>query len=142
MSNENRGPDRSAAVPLDLILTPELAAVVVYRIADTLAEQDMLPERVAFRMACERATDGDPLVLAAPGQVWELREWADPDMAPCGRLQILQRLFGPPRVLAADADDLNGEGQMEELPIEVLEMFDLVSWDTAFLSPARAGGGR
>ena len=81
-------------------------------------------------------------MLAAPGQVWELREWADPDMAPCGRLQILQRLHEPPAVLAADADDATGEGQMEVLPIEVLEMFDLVSWDTAFLSPARAGGGR
>ncbi|MFC1436647.1 hypothetical protein ABUW04_00100 [Streptacidiphilus sp. N1-10] len=52
-------------MPLDLILHLELVAVVLYRIADSLAQQDLLPERVAFRMACERATDGDPLVQAA-----------------------------------------------------------------------------
>ena len=141
MSNENR-PDRSAAVPLDLILGPELAAVVLHRIAGTLAEQDLLPEKVAFRLAHQRATDGDPLVLAAPGQIWELQEWADSDVAPCRRLQILQRLHEPPAVLAADADDPTGEGEMCELPIEVLDMYDLVSWDTAFLAPAQAGGGR
>ncbi|MFD0260138.1 hypothetical protein ACFVH7_17895 [Kitasatospora indigofera] len=81
---------RDQAVPLDLILGPHLAGTVIRAIATTLQHDDHLPENLALRLACERATDGDPLVLAAPGQIWELREGIDPDDAPA------RRLAGPP----------------------------------------------
>ncbi|WP_042370558.1 hypothetical protein [Streptacidiphilus neutrinimicus] len=128
------------AVPLDLILGPHQAATVLTRIATTFRQQDLLPEPVALRLACERATDGDPLVLAAPGQVWELRDGVDIDDAPAQRLQVHLRLTDPPMVVVGDPDDPTGDGELDELLIEVLEMYRLVSWDTRFLAPNPAAG--
>jgi len=133
-SSRNLGPDRSAGLPLDLILGPELAAVVLYRIAAQLEEQDLLPERVAFRMACERATDSDPLLLAATGQVWELREGVDIDDAPARRLAVHLRLAEPPRVYVSDPDDPTSAGEIDELLLEVLDLYVLASWDRQFIA--------
>ncbi|RAG85012.1 hypothetical protein DN069_13695 [Streptacidiphilus pinicola] len=132
MSTDDR---HGQAAPLDLILGPEHAAAVLTRIATTLQQQDLLPEPVALRLACERATDGDPLVLAAPGQVWELRDGVDIDDAPARRLAVHLRLEGPPMVVVGDPDDPTGDGELGELLIEVLEMYRLASWDTRFLAP-------
>ncbi|MEU6622933.1 hypothetical protein ABZ926_19495 [Streptomyces litmocidini] len=41
------------AVPLDLILGPDLAAAVIRRAATGLQRDDLLPEHVALRLACE-----------------------------------------------------------------------------------------
>ena len=134
-SSRNLGPDRSAGLPLDLILGPELAAVVLYRLAAQLEEQDLLPERVAFRMACERATDSDPLLLAATGQIWELREGVDPGEAPARHLQVLARLTCPPRVFVAyEEPGAPGENQIDEMLLEVLDMYVLASWDRQFIA--------
>ncbi|MFB7672218.1 hypothetical protein ACFC26_12460 [Kitasatospora purpeofusca] len=124
---------RDQAVPLDLILGPQLAAAVIHTIATTLQHDDHLPENTALRLACERATDGDPLVLAAPGQVWELRAGVDPDDVPARRLAVHLRLPAPPRVYVSDPDDPAGE--IDELLLEVLDLYTLASWDTRLLAP-------
>lgn len=129
MSTDHRG----QAVPLDLILGPQLAATVIRTIATTLQHDDLLPENLALRLACERAADGDPLVLAAPGQVWELREGVDPDDVPARRLAVHLRLASPPRLYLSDPDDPAGE--IDELLLEVLDLYTLTSWDTRFLAP-------
>jgi hypothetical protein len=128
------------AVPLDLILGPHVAGTVIRRIATALQHDDLLPEHVALRLACERATDGDPLVLAAPGQVWELREGVDIDDAPARRLAVQLRLANPPRVYVSDADNLGGDGEIDELLLEVLDLYALASWDVRFLAPHPAVG--
>ncbi|MFE4599439.1 hypothetical protein ACFRKE_01115 [Kitasatospora indigofera] len=124
---------RDQAVPLDLILGPQLAGTVIRAIATTLQHDDHLPEILALRLACERATDGDPLVLAAPGQIWELREGIDPDDAPARRLAVHLRVAHPPRVYVSDPDETAGE--IDELLLEVLDLYTLVSWDVRFLAP-------
>ncbi|MFF4344281.1 hypothetical protein ACFY00_30680 [Kitasatospora sp. NPDC001540] len=122
-------------VPLVLILGPYLAATVIRRAATALQHDDFLPEPVALRLACERATDGDPLVLAAPGQIWELRPDVDPDDAPARRLAIHLRLANPPRIYVSDPDDPSGDGEIDELLLEVLDLYTLTSWDVRFLAP-------
>ncbi len=129
----------SDPLPLDLLLGPHQAAAVVQRIAGQLADQDQLPPDLALRLACERATDGDPLVIAAPGQVWSLRDDVDPDDAPAQRLAVHLRLTCPPRVYVSDADTPDGE--IDELLIEVLHLYQLDSWDTRFLNSPTAAGG-
>ncbi|ARF83249.1 hypothetical protein ACIG0C_30315 [Kitasatospora aureofaciens] len=132
--------DHGQAVPLDLILGPHLAATVIRRAATALQRDDFLPEPVALRLACERATDGDPLVLAAPGQIWELREDVDPDDAPARRLAIHLRLTSPPTVYVSDPDDPTGDGEIDELLLEVLHLYTLASWDIRFLVAPTAIG--
>ena len=139
MSTENHG----QAVPLDLILGPHLAAQAIRRAATALQRDDLLPEPVALRLACERATDGDPLILAAPGQIWELRDDVDPDDAPARRLAVHLRLDSPPRVYVSDPDDPaggNGDGEIDELLLEVLDLYTLASWDVRFLAAPTALG--
>ncbi|MET8624691.1 hypothetical protein ABZW30_13195 [Kitasatospora sp. NPDC004669] len=137
MSTDHHG----QAVPLDLILGPHLAAAVIRRAATALQHDDLLPEHTALRLACERASDGDPLVLAAPGQIWELRADVDPDDAPARRLAVHLRLTGPPRVYVSDLDDPTGDGAIDELLLEVLDLYILASWDTRFLAaPTTAVG--
>ncbi|MGK4586202.1 hypothetical protein [Kitasatospora sp. HPMI-4] len=127
-------------VPLDLILGPHLAAQIIRRAATALQRNDLLPEPVALRLACERATDGDPLILAAPGQIWELRDDVDPDDAPAHRLAIHLRLTSPPTLYVSDPDDPTGDGEIDELLLEVLHLYTLASWDVRFLTAPTAIG--
>ncbi|MEE1783074.1 hypothetical protein PUR71_09110 [Streptomyces sp. SP17BM10] len=128
-------------VPLDLILGPHLAGAVIRRAANTLQHDDLLPEPVALRLACERATDGDPLILAAPGQIWELRADVDPDDAPARRLAVHLRLASPPRVYVSDPDDPAGDdAEIDELLLDVLHLYTLASWDVRFLVAPTAIG--
>ncbi|MGW4651342.1 hypothetical protein [Kitasatospora sp. NPDC004289] len=129
---------RDQAVPLDRILGPHLAATVIRTIATTLQHDDHLPETLALCLACERASDGDPIVLAAPGQVWELRAGVDPDDVPARRLAVHLRLAAPPRVYVSDPDDPSGAGEIDELLLEVLDHYTLNSWDVRFLAPHSA----
>ncbi|MEE1943052.1 hypothetical protein V1L54_27220 [Streptomyces sp. TRM 70361] len=133
---------------LDEMLGPERAAQIIKDFARDLAHRDGLPENIALRLACERATDGDPLLLAAPGQVWTLRPDADPDDAPARRLTIYGRLEAPPRILVLADDNLPGgtdaaadtgdedEGE-DGIPLSVLDRYQLQHW-----SPASAAGSR
>ncbi|MEU2874433.1 hypothetical protein ABZ769_35450 [Streptomyces olivoreticuli] len=111
---------------LDLLLGPERAAAVLRELADDLVHQDHLDADVALRMVCERATDGDPLLIAGPGQVWALRDDADLDDAPSRRLAVHARLTCDPRVLVSDPDDETG--QIDELLIDVLDLYQLDTW--------------
>ncbi|THA28262.1 hypothetical protein E4198_00160 [Streptomyces sp. RKND-216] len=114
-------------LPLDVILGPATAAAVLQQHADAIAHADHLPPSTALRLACERGTDGDPLLLAAPGQIWSLRPDVALDDAPARRLAVHQRLAAPPRVRVTSLDD-DTDGQADELLIEVLEMYRLDSW--------------
>lgn len=117
-------------LPLDMILGPAGAARVLQQLADDIAHADHLPASIALRQACERATDGDPLLLAGPGQVWSLRPDVDPDDAPGRRLAIHARLAEPPRVLASCLDD-DTDSQADELLIDALALYRLDSWRPA-----------
>jgi hypothetical protein len=117
----------SDALPLDVILGPAEAARLLRQLAAAIVRQDQLHPDVALRLACERATDGDPLMLAAPGQVWSVRPDVDPDAdVPARRLAIHARLTAPPRVLVSDADDRDSE--VDELLITALDLYQLDSW--------------
>jgi hypothetical protein len=124
--------------PLDLILGPAGAARLIRRLAAQLAREDCLPADTALRMACERATDGDPILLAASGQCWRLRDDVDPDDAPARMLSIHARLAAPPRILASDADVPGEAGEIAELLLTVLDMYELAYW-TPIDAPAADG---
>lgn len=112
-------------VPLDLLIGHQHAAAFLARRADELVTQDCVGPGLALAIVCERAGDGDPLVLAAPGQVWHLRQDVDEEDAPAVRLTITDRFTCPPRVLAL------GDGVEDELLIEVLDMYRLEAWTWA-----------
>jgi hypothetical protein len=117
----------SDALPLDVILGPHQAGRLLRRLAADIVRQDQLHLDVALRLACERATDGDPLLIAAPGQVWSVEPDLDPDGdVPARRLAIHARLTAPPRVLVTDADDPDSE--IEELLITGLDVYRLDTW--------------
>ncbi|WHM41137.1 hypothetical protein [Streptomyces sp. BPTC-684] len=111
---------------IDQILGSEGAGAFIRQCADDLAHQDQLAPGTALRLACERVADGDPLLIAAPGQTWTLREDVDIDDAPARRLQVHARLTTPPRVLVSDLDDPGGE--IDELLLEVLDLYELTAW--------------
>lgn len=111
---------------LDLILGPENAARILRRLAAELVRLDHLHPDTALRQVCERAADGDPLLLAAPGQTWTLRDDADPDEAPARRIAVHARLTSPPRLLVSDPDLPDSE--VDELLLEVLDMYRLEAW--------------
>ena len=110
---------------LDHILGAAGAATLIKDAAADLARLDHLTPDAALRLACERIADGDPLLLAAPGQTWQLREDVDIDDAPARRLTVHARLTCPPRVLVADTDEMDGE--IDELLLEVLDLYRLAS---------------
>lgn len=124
--------------PLDLILGPQGAARLLNRLAAELMREDGLHPNTALRLACERATDGDPVLLAAPGQCWRLQGDVDPADAPALMLYIHARLAAPPRILASDADIPGEAGDVDELLLEVLDMYELAYW-TPIDTPAEGG---
>ena len=113
-------------LPLDVLLGPHGAARFLSARTDDLVHQDHLDPTCALRLVCERATDGDPMVIASPGQTWSLQADVDPDDAPAQRLAVHARLNCPPRILASDLDDPNGT--IGELPIEALDLYTLTTW--------------
>lgn len=123
---------------LDVILGPAGAARLMRRLAAELVREDGLHPDTALRLACERATDGDPLILAAPGQTWVLSGDVDPDDAPARSLFIHAREAAPPRILASDADVPGEAGEIDELLLEVLDMYELAYWTTVD-TPAEGG---
>jgi hypothetical protein len=124
--------------PLDVILGPEGAARLIRRLAAQLTRDDALHPDTALRLACERATDGDPILLAAPGQCWRLRDDVDPDDAPARMLSIHARLAAPPRIIASDADAPGEASRLDELLLTVLDMYELAYW-TPIDAPAAGG---
>ncbi|MEV6106124.1 hypothetical protein AB0M28_15605 [Streptomyces sp. NPDC051940] len=117
------------------------AAMVLRRLADELVASDrLLPER-ARALVCARACAGDPLLLAAPGQVWVLDEDIDIDDAPALRLAVHARLTAPPRVIVSDADEPGPHGELDELLLEVLDFYRLQTWHPDLLpaTPGTAG---
>jgi hypothetical protein len=114
---------------IDRVLSPQDAARLVRSLAHSLTHLDHLPSDTALRLACERVADGDPLALAAAGQLWTLREDADIDDAPARQLIVTGRFTAPPRVAVHDPD--TGEG--DELLIEVLDLYTLAEWQPAAL---------
>ncbi|WP_405657433.1 hypothetical protein [Streptomyces sp. RK9] len=118
--------------PLALIVGADQARAFLHSRARELTELDYLPESVALRLTCRRILRGDPVVLAAPGQVWTLRADTDPDDAPAHRLTVQGRLTCPPRVLVTDPDDPTGE--VDELLIEVLKMYQLATWNPDWIA--------
>ncbi|MFH9070251.1 hypothetical protein [Streptomyces alboflavus] len=116
--------------PLDLVLGTDQARAFIYARAHELTHHDLLPEPVALQLTIHRILHGDPLTLAEPGQVWTLRADTDPDDAPAHRLVIHARHHCPPRVLVTDPDDPTGE--VDELLIEVLDMYQLATWHPTF----------
>ncbi|MFJ4091210.1 hypothetical protein ACIPYS_06460 [Kitasatospora sp. NPDC089913] len=109
--------------PLAKVVGPERAAAHTRRLARRIALADGLPPVAAERLARERVEAGDPYALAAPGQIWVLREDTDEDDAPAYALGILARLTEPPAVLAEDE-----HGTVDTLPLTVLDLFHLDSW--------------
>lgn len=119
----------TAALPLDLILGPPQAARVLRQMATDIAHQDHLDPGTALRLVRERATDNDPLLLAAPGQIWAVRDDADPDAdVPARRLAVHARLEAPPRVVVTDLDN---DQEKAEIHIEGLYPYQLESWRPA-----------
>jgi hypothetical protein len=124
---------------LDSILGPEQAARVLRQLANYLVYADHLHPDTALRLVCERASDGDPLLLAAPGQTWLLHDDVDPDEAPARRLAIHARLRDPDRILASDPDLADSE--TAELLTTVLELYRLETWQPADALLGQAEGG-
>ncbi|GHE62047.1 hypothetical protein GCM10018785_33840 [Streptomyces longispororuber] len=112
--------------PLDLILGRDQASAFLHARAQDLVRLDHLPEPVALRLVHRGVLRGDPLVLADERQMWTLRADTDPDDAPAHRLCVHARRTCPPRVLVSDPDDPTGE--IDELLLEVLEMYQLATW--------------
>ncbi|MFF2039002.1 hypothetical protein ACFVVX_01135 [Kitasatospora sp. NPDC058170] len=103
---------------------PDRTATHTRQLARRIAELDGIPSAAALRLARERVEADDPFALAAPGQVWALREDADEDDAPACALGILARTAQPPALLAQDE-----HGTVETLPLDVLDLFHLATWE-------------
>ncbi|MFD9691055.1 hypothetical protein ACFWXO_35430 [Kitasatospora sp. NPDC059088] len=103
---------------------PDRTATHARQLARQVAELDSLTMAAALRLAHERIEAGDPLALAAPGQIWALRPDVDEDDAPARALGILARTTQPPTVLAQDE-----HGTVEALPLNVLDLFHLTTWE-------------
>ncbi|MCY0922871.1 hypothetical protein OS965_32810 [Streptomyces sp. H27-G5] len=113
------------SIRLDQVLGAERAATLIRHAADELTRQDHLDPRTALHLACERLADGDPLLIANPGQTWLLREDVDIDDAPARRLTVHARLTCPPRVLVSDTDLPE---EVDELLLEVLDLYEITAW--------------
>ncbi|WP_329812943.1 hypothetical protein, partial [Streptomyces sp. GSL17-113] len=61
-------------VPLDLIAGAEHAAAFIADRVQQLVSQDCLPQSRAYDSVCTAVLEGDPVTLAAPGQLWLARE--------------------------------------------------------------------
>ncbi|MFJ9693423.1 hypothetical protein [Kitasatospora sp. NPDC101183] len=105
------------------VVGPDRATAHVIQLAQQIRKLDRLGPEVALRLARERVEAGDPLALAAPGQIWTLREDVDEDDAPACALGILARTAQPPALLAQDE-----HGTVEALPLDVLALFHLTDW--------------
>ncbi|MQY10294.1 hypothetical protein SRB5_04010 [Streptomyces sp. RB5] len=114
------------------------ATAVQDRLSAELVASDLLAPDRARSLVCARACAGDPLLLAAPGQIWVLDEDIDIDDAPALRLAVHARLSAPPRVIVSDADEPGPGGALDELLLEVLEFYRLESWQPDLL-PATPG---
>ncbi|MFB7618746.1 hypothetical protein [Kitasatospora sp. NPDC056181] len=105
------------------VVGPDRAAAHTHRLARHIAALDGLAPAAALRLAAERIEAGDPLALAAPGQIWALRPDVNEDDAPACALGILARTTQPPALLAQDE-----HGTVETLPLGVLDLFHLTTW--------------
>jgi hypothetical protein len=118
-------------LPLDIILgSPQQAAAVLNKLTDDMVALDHLNRDRALWLVCERASDSDPLLLAAPGQVWSLRDGIDQDDVPAPRLEVMARIQDTegPGVLVRC---LGGEtsGAIWPLQVNGLTPYHLTSWD-------------
>ncbi|MFE2693639.1 hypothetical protein [Streptomyces mirabilis] len=121
---------------------------------DLVAREHLAP-RDAYQWVVDQADEGDPGVLASTGQTWVRRGDVDPEEAPAKRLFIVERMETGVFVLyrdldtAADATDdgdlshlnppdrfLNDASRGAELPIGLLDLYELESWEAPeFLLP-------
>ncbi|MFI8083811.1 hypothetical protein ACIF6L_23770 [Kitasatospora sp. NPDC086009] len=108
---------------LPRVVGPERAAAHTLGLARHIAALDHLAPAAALRLARDRVEAGDPLALAAPGQIWALRPDVEEDDAPACALGILARHAEPPALLAQDE-----HGTVETLPLDVLDLFHLTTW--------------
>ncbi|MFI0742400.1 hypothetical protein ACH4PU_30640 [Streptomyces sp. NPDC021100] len=121
---------------------------------------DHMPEHRAYQWVTDRADAGDPLIIAAPGQVWTRRADTDPEEAPIRRLFINERLTAPAAVYVTYLDvndsgsDLNDGADVppsavglhdarkgDEFLIDFLDLYELESWrtvETLLPTPAEA----
>ncbi|MFE3685362.1 hypothetical protein ACFXPM_19225 [Streptomyces sp. NPDC059095] len=109
----------SPVVPLDLLIGPERAAEFINGLVRDLMASDLLPETVAYRLVCEGVTNGDPFLLADPGQMWTLRPGHN-GPAPA-RLFIAHR-----DVTQLTVDDEHG--QRHGIPLCALADYQLDQW--------------
>ncbi|MGX1887403.1 hypothetical protein [Streptomyces sp. NPDC055287] len=110
---------QSPSLPLDLLIGPQRAAQFIGTLVREFIADDLLPEPVAFRLVCEGVLDGDPFLLADPGQAWVLRpETTDPAPA---LLLIIRR--------ATDQLAVEDEhGQRHQIPLCALATYQLDQW--------------
>ncbi|MFI6658090.1 hypothetical protein ACIBL8_21505 [Streptomyces sp. NPDC050523] len=116
---------------------------------NNLVENEGFARTDAYRCITEWADEGDPSIIAATGQTWVRRADVDADEAPATRLFIVERtgldgIFALYRDLdrAADESDggpcghnlkeeyapLNDASHGAELPLGVLDLYELESW--------------
>ena len=118
-------------LPLDVILgSPQLAAAVLNELTDDMVALDRLDRDRALWLVCERASHSDPLLLAAPGQVWVRRDDVDADEVPAPALEVLDRIEDAegPGVLVRC---LGGDTAEAVWPLQIsgLVSYHLASWD-------------
>ncbi|NUR07440.1 MAG: hypothetical protein HOQ45_10545 [Nocardioidaceae bacterium] len=114
---------------LEQLIGPHHAAVWLNEVVHDIVVADMLDPVRALDWVRGRVAAGDPLVLAAPGQVWRLPDGVDPAAvgAPARCLWVHQRLYEPPRLVVdlyddqVDDDAVDEDGDVEavrdELPV-------------------------
>jgi hypothetical protein len=115
--------------PLDQLIGAENLGRIINAAITTAMHLDGLPEPVARNLVCTRAADRDPLLLAAPGQLWTLREDIDPARAPGLRLAIQSRSTEPPAIQARISDG-TAVDTWQELPLSALSLYELEGLDT------------
>ncbi|WP_431684148.1 hypothetical protein [Kitasatospora sp. KL5] len=113
-------------ISLDQLLTPRQAAQHINREVARVILLDRLPSATAYRLVCERITDGDPHVLAAVGQTWTMRpEFSSLWEWPRGReLQVHQRLQQPASVVVTDEHGITSTAPLTGLQ----QMYELTAW--------------
>ncbi|MEU5108191.1 hypothetical protein AB0H07_39040 [Streptomyces sp. NPDC021354] len=118
--------------------------------ANRFVHLDRMPWQKAYQWVTDRADTGDPLIIAAAGQIWVRRNDVDPDEAPARRILITERLTTQAAIhviyldLDADAHDTGAGNQTlmpqasrkdastgDELLLSFLDLYELQSWRPA-----------
>jgi hypothetical protein len=132
----------------DMIGTARADALTRLWVDETML-LDGFPQDLARRVVERRIADGDPLLLAATGQIWVLTDEELLDQVPAVSLRV-EAMVGPDHGLPVDVEgkamffrslDPGADSTVAVSPVTLLRSYQLQSWNTPTVDTDVQGGG-